>query len=164
MHIKNEQLHMKEQPKIYLAKKRFYRYDVTIVLNDVIKNINILKFNSLLKTRNTLYTPIIRRQIDYAIECTLNKYTHAIMKCVGGQKISQISLFQAHYDHKCPLVPYNGQPRWSFPLIHVRQIVWWYFQLPVMTGSTSGFSKTLKKLNFDMFFDQFEYAEFNKDI
>ena len=111
MHIKNGQLHMKEQPKIYSAKERFYRYDVTIALNDVIKNINILKFNSLLKTRNTLYTPIIRRQIDYAIECTLNKYTHAIMKCVGGQKISKISLFQAHYDHKCPLVPYNGQPR-----------------------------------------------------
>ena len=51
-----------------------------------------------------------------------------------------------------------------FPPIRVRQIFWSYFQLPVMTRSTSGFSKTLKKRNLNMFSDQFEYAEFNKDI
>ena len=64
----------------------------------------------------------------------------------------------------CLLVPYNCQPRCFFLSIHVRRFFWSYFQLPVITGSTSGFLKIIKTRNLDMFSEQFEYAEFNEDI
>ena len=44
----------------------------------------------------------------------------------------------------CLFVSYNGQSRWFYLPIHVRKIFWSYFQLPVMTRSTSGFSRILK--------------------
>ena len=64
----------------------------------------------------------------------------------------------------CLLVPYNCQPRCFFLPIHVRRFFWSYFQLPVITGSTSSFLKNIKTRNLEMFSEQFEYAEFNEDI
>ena len=56
MHMKNEHLHMKEQPQINLRVKRKFLCDVIFMWNDVIENFNFLKIQFLTKdTWHTIY-------------------------------------------------------------------------------------------------------------